>query len=103
VKIIAKISDNKVLVEMTHRELANVVGKDYENELVVRGNYTRTGGTEVGTEYKISDAWFRLRSQASAAMDLEGVSKTLSALSDLVLQTKVAYTNATKEEDGGTK
>lgn len=102
-RIIATIYDEKVLVEMTHRELANVVGKDHERELVVRGNYTRTEGTEVGIEYAVSTAWNRLQEQAKAARELEGVSKTLAALADLVTQTKVAYTNATASAEGGAK
>lgn len=102
-KIIAHAAHGDVIVQMTDRELANIVGKDYESELAVRGNYTRLEGTEIGTEYQVSKAWNRLRSQSRAANELEGVSKTLSALADLVTQTKVTFTNCTAEQDGGAK
>lgn len=101
-KIIARISDDKVLVEMSAREVARVSGRDYETNLVPeRQPYgQRLDGLEVGTTYNVHDAWSRLREQESAAAKLEGVSKTLAALSDLVLQTKVAYTAATAPEGG---
>ena len=101
-RIIAHAAHGDVIVQMNERELANVAGKDYESDLVVRG-HTRIEGTEIGTEYKVSEAWNRLRSQSRAAGELEGVSKTLSALADLVTQTKVAFTNCTVGQEGGGK
>jgi hypothetical protein len=66
----------------------------------IQGYGRRIEGTEVGTEYEVGAAWHRLRSQAEAAEKLEGVSKTLTALADLVTQTKVTYVNATLQEGG---
>jgi hypothetical protein len=106
VKIIARISEDELLVEMTEREIANVTGKNGTEELAVRNPYgsSRTG-FETGTEYKVSTAWDRLTAQAKAAKQLERVSKILDALSDLVTQTKVQFTNATvaTEASGGAR
>ena len=103
-KIIARINGDKLLVEMTEREIANVTGKNEAEELGLRNLYgnPRTG-FETGTEYKLSPAWDRLQQQEKAAEQLAGVSKTLAALSDLVTQTKVQFTNATvaTEVNGG--
>ena len=102
-KIIAHAAHGDVIVQMSDAELANVVGKDYSSELVVRGNHTRLEGTEIGTEYQVSVVWRRLKHQAAAANELQGVSNTLSALAELVTQTKVTFTNCTAEENGGAK
>ena len=82
---------------MTEREVANFSGLDYDHQLGTATGYSRKSGLEVGTEYNISQAWQRLRQQEDAAQKLENVSKTLTALADLVTQTKVAYTSATVE------
>lgn len=106
-KIVATISSERVLVEMSARELANVTGKDYESELRPREQPygSHKDGLEVGTEYMVSPAWFRLMSQERASKELESVSKTLSALADLVTQTKVQLVNCTAEGsiEGGAK
>lgn len=98
-KIVATMGEGKVLVEMTHREIANVVGKRTEDGLEVHrrcASYHLTG-LEVGTEYQVSPAWQRLEQQETVASQLEGVSRTLAALSDLVTQTKVQFTSATAD------
>lgn len=104
-KIIARINTDKLLVEMTEREIANVAGHISERDLV-NHQWEHKRDQEplrVGAEYKVSPAWDRLQQQAKAAEQIEGVSKTLAALSDLVTQTKVQFTNATtaKEASGG--
>lgn len=103
-RITARIDGDRLLVEMTERELANVAGKNFATELrpEIQGYGKRIEGTEVGTEYEVGAAWHRLRLQAEAAEKLEGVSKTLAALADLVTQTKVTFTNCT-EKEGGSK
>jgi hypothetical protein len=103
VKIIARISGDKLLVEMTQREIANVTGKHHSSELTISTYGRHITGFETGTEYKVSPAWDRLQQQAKAAEQLEGVCKTLAALSDLVTQTKVQFTNCTAatEANGG--
>ncbi len=80
---------------MSEQEIANVIGKNTADELWIPTYGRQITGFEVGTEYKVSDAWFRLREQAGASEKLKNVSKTLAALSDLVLQTEVQFTNAT--------
>jgi hypothetical protein len=103
VKIIARINCDKLLVEMTEQEVANVTGKNDPGDLRIPTYVRQITGFETGTEYKVSPAWDRLQRQAKAAEQLEGVSKTLAALSDLVTQTKVQFTNATAttETNGG--
>lgn len=91
-KIIARIDSGKLLVEMTEREIAHVSGHNTESEM----NTKRHGDPFMtGTEYAVSPAWRRLQEQATAADRLEGVSRTLTALADLVKQTKVQFTNCT--------
>lgn len=104
-KIIARIDGDRILVEMTERELAHVAGRDFESQLrpQIQGYGKRIEGTEVGTEYDVAKAWFRLQAQAQAAEKLEGVSKTLTALAYLVTLTKVTFTNCTAEQEGGAK
>jgi hypothetical protein len=102
VKIIARISTDRLLVEMTEREIANVAGHISERHLAAH-QWEHKRDQEplrIGTEYKVSLAWDRLQQQAKAAEQLEGVSKTLAALSDLVTQTKVQFTNATVATEG---
>ena len=94
-KIIARIDGSRVLVEMTEREVAHVVGYNYEGQLPHTRNQDEAFLS--GTVYQVSPVWHRLQDQAVAAEKLEGVSKTLAALSDLVLQTKVQYTNVLAE------
>jgi len=104
VKIIARINGNKLLVEMTEREIANVAGRNRPDDLANPQTWGhQITGLETGTEYQLSPAWDRLQQQARAAEQLEGVSKTLAALSDLVTQTRVQFTNATAttETNGG--
>lgn len=100
-KIVGTIGTDNLLVAMTPRELARVSGLgSYEDALTPKERTygRRLTGLEPGTEYEVGAAWDRLRNQAEAAAKLGGVSKTLSALADLVTQTKVAYTNATAAE-----
>ena len=80
---------------MSEQEIANVIGKSTPGELRVPTYGREITGFEVGTEYKVAEAWYRLRDQARASEQLKNVSKTLAALSDLVLQTEVQFTNAT--------
>jgi len=95
VKIIARIDSNRLIVEMTEREIANIAGYSYESQLPhVR---RPEEALRPGVEYKISPAWDRLRQQAEVSEKLVGVSKALAALSDLVTQTKVQFANATSE------
>lgn len=94
-KIIARINENRLLVEMTEREIANLAGHNYEREL--QRSRGESDPFPTGREYQVHEAWGRLQQQAKAAEQLEGVSKTLAALSDLVTQTKVQFTNATAE------
>lgn len=94
-KIIARINGDKLLVEMTEREIANVAG--YNSESQLPHAWKPADALNVGMQYEVSPAWNRLQQQAKAADQLEGVSKTLAALSDLVTQTKVQFTNATAE------
>lgn len=94
-KIIARIDSSRLLVEMTEREVANVSGYNREAQVPYAGHYN--DAFRCGAEYQVSPAWDRLQQQAKAAEQLEDVSKTLSALSDLVTQTKVQFTNATAE------
>lgn len=94
-KIIARVNDNKLLVEMSEQEIANVIGKNTTGELRIPTYGREITGFEVGTEYKVSEAWYRLRDQARASDQLKNVSKTLAALSDLVLQTEVQFTSST--------
>lgn len=94
VKIIARVNYDKLLLEMSEQEIANVIGKNTPDELRVPTYGMEITGFEVGMEYKVTEAWYRLRDQARAAEQLKNVSKTLAALSDLVLQTEVQFTSA---------
>lgn len=101
-KIIARISGDKLLVEMTEREIANVAGHISERDLA-NHQWERKRDQEplrVGAEYKVSPAWDRLQQQAKAAEQLESVSRTLASLSNLVTQTKVQFTNCTAATEG---
>lgn len=92
-----------ILVEMTPRELANITGRDYEEQLETRGQHTKSTGTEIGTTHEVSPAWKRLRRQEDVADKLEDVSKTLSLLAEIVTQTKVQFTNCTQEGSEGAR
>ena len=80
---------------MTEREIANVVGHNRVDDFPRSRWHDEV--LRVGTEFQVSPAWDRLQQQARAAEQLEGVSKTLSALSDLVTQTRVQFKAATDE------
>lgn len=98
-KILGTVGQHNLLVEMTPRELARVSGLgSYEDSLRPENRYGghRTG-LEPGTVYEVGAAWDRLQEQAMAATKLEGVSKTLTALADLVMQTKVQFTQCTEK------
>ncbi len=84
-KIIAKISGSNVLVQMTDRELANIVGKNHEQQLEPPRNYgPRLDGLEVGTEYKVSEIYNRLRQQEQATEKLETAKRNLLAVAGLL-------------------
>jgi len=93
VKIIARVNCEKLLVEMTEDELARLAGcygvYDLPNDC--------SCCLEAGTTYPVSDIYLRLREQAEASQKLENVSKTLSALADLVTQTRAQFIAATEE------
>lgn len=93
-KIVAKISNDRVLVEMTANELAKLNGKNYESQLVPHNPpYGQMlDGLEVGTTYDIAPAWDRLYKQQMIPEKLEAAATTLAALSELITQTKVQIT-----------
>lgn len=100
-KIIARVNREKLLVEMTEDELAMLMGHRWANSIPavcsVRFN--------AGTTYPVSDIYTRLHEQAQASQKLDNVSKTLSALADLVTQTRAQFIAATEEpaKEGGGK
>jgi hypothetical protein len=82
-KIVATVGESRVLVEMTGRELANIVGKTYENQLSNDTRYTRLNGLEVGTQYDVSTIYNRLRKQEDAAATIEQGRKAALALAEM--------------------
>ena len=100
-KIIARVNSDKLLVEMTEDELARLAGYYSQchlpNDCSIR--------FKAGTTYPVSEIYTRLNEQAQASQKLENVSKTLSALADLVTQTRAQFIAATEEpaKEGGGK
>jgi hypothetical protein len=102
VKIIAKVDDEVVLVQMSRRELARLAGYSYENCLVRENRVTEGYAFRIGAEYKIHETWDRLEAQAAASQKLNGISTTLTALADLVKQTEGALVQAVEiKTEGG--
>lgn len=104
-KIIAKISGSNVLVQMTDRELANIVGKNYERDLEPARNYgPHMDGLEVGTEYKVSEIYRRLRQQEQATEKLETAKRNLLAVAGLLeIIEPAALIIGPAPEEGGNK
>ena len=98
-KVIATVADGVVLVQMTHRELARLTGRAYETEMQDR--LRREDAFRVGAEYNVNECWDRIQKQQEAAQKLDSVSKTLSALADLVKQTEGALVQATQPNAEG--
>lgn len=99
--IIGHTSKDSVLVQMTRREFANVIGKSYESEMV-HGRYpNEMSGFEVGTECKVSDIYDRLRRQEQVAPQLEQASMSLEALADLIKHVAPTAKLLTEQAEGG--
>jgi hypothetical protein len=98
-KIVATIAENRILVEMSGRELANIVGKDYQDNLET-GGYSRKTGMEVGTQYNVSEIYNRLRKQKEAAATIEQGRKSALALAEMFQCLDLAaVTVAPKEQE----
>ncbi len=82
-RIVATITENRVLVEMSGRELANIVGKTYQDQLRPNGRYNSLTGLEVGTQYDVSTIYNRLRKQEDAAATIEQGRKSALALAEM--------------------
>lgn len=102
-KIVAKVSGSKVLVEMTDRELAHIVGKNHEEQLETPRSYAPSlTGLEVGTEYKVSDIYSRLRQQEQGVKQLSQAKANLLAVAALleVIEPAALIIGPTPEEGG---
>ena len=100
-KIIGHTSKDSVLVQMTRLEFSNVVGKNYDTEMVHGRWPNEKDGFEVGTEYTVSDIYNRLRRQESVSAQLEQASKSLEALADLVRHVAPTAKLLTEQPEGG--
>ncbi len=103
-KVIAHSSRSNVLVDVSRRELANMVGHEYEDSLSVGSGYNRNDGFDVGTEYDVSSIFSRLRKQERVKEQLENCATNLEALASLIRTViPVAKQVAEDGSDGGAK
>jgi len=105
VKIVAKVSEDVVLVEMSANELSHICGFNYLSDLRDSMPYRRDH-LSPGSIYHPTPAWRRLVQQQDASKQLQQAAQSLRALADLVetqLPTVELVTQKAPEEEGGAK